>query len=54
MGIFQLIGLYFKGKEMLSSLPALAEKGIEISTENLPWILLVQNLAVRFLLTLIQ
>lgn len=47
MGNSQLIGLRFKSKEMLSSLQALAEKGIEILT--LPLILLVQNLIVRFL-----
>lgn len=49
MGNSQLIGLRFKSKEMLSSLQALAEKGIEILTEILPLILLVQNLIVRFL-----
>lgn len=29
---FNSIGLYFKGKEMLSSLPALDEKGIQMLT----------------------
>lgn len=29
---FQFIGLYFKGKEMLSSLHALDEKGIQMLT----------------------